>query len=244
MHVYFYDSSLNFDKFSLIIAKIETKITDLGLNGKIIRLNMLHNLEKAIGDEIKTGHTLVFVGTDLLFSRALPIIAGRNLIIGYIPIDNKQPLARALGLPAQTEACEVLAARRVVTLDLGLANNQAFLSELYFKSQKSYIEIDSRLSLETKKINEIRLTNLSLSKENELSNPTDQLLELEITTKNSTGIFKKTVNSLSFFQHNNFLINSDQGKGLLDMSTTIDPPIKVSIMPLALNIIVGKERNF
>lgn len=244
MHVYFYDSSLNSEKFSLIIAKIETKITDLGLNGKIVRLNMLHNLEKTIGDEIKPGRTLVFVGTDALLNKALPIIANKDVVIGYIPLNTKQPLAQALGLPTQAEACEILAARRVLQLDLGLANNQAFLSELYFKNQKSYIEIDSQLSLEIKKPNEIKLTNLSLKKDHNRSNPTDQLLELEVITKNTAGFLKKNFDSLSFFQHNNFLINAEQGSALLDMSVPIEPPIRISLMPLALNIIVGKDRHF
>ena len=38
MHVYIYDSFLNHKKFEKIIARIETRVTDLGLNGKINRL--------------------------------------------------------------------------------------------------------------------------------------------------------------------------------------------------------------
>ncbi len=36
MHVYVYDSFLNQKKYDRILARLETRITDLGLNGKYL----------------------------------------------------------------------------------------------------------------------------------------------------------------------------------------------------------------
>jgi hypothetical protein len=72
MHLYIYDDFLEKSKYSKTINKIETWITDLGLNGKIIRLNNLNNVEGAIWGEIKRGaRTLVVVGNDSTFNKIL-----------------------------------------------------------------------------------------------------------------------------------------------------------------------------
>lgn len=244
MHVFFYDPILNNHKFSLLLAKIETKITDLGLGGKIIRLNQLHNFEKAIADEAKPGQTLIFIGRDQLLNQALPILAKKDLIIGHIPLSNKQILAQALGIPGPLEACEILAARRIVKVDLALANSRAFLTEMNIKSSHCSIDVGSQITLEVQTDSLIKLVNLSSDNSLPDSHPDDQLLELTILTKNKTSLFKKPGESLSFFQDSNFLINADNTEAMLDFSTSVPLPIKVEIIPLALNFIVGKERKF
>lgn len=244
MHVFFYDPCLNNSKFSLLLAKIETKITDLGLNGKIIRLNLLQNLEKAILDESKPGQTLVFIGGDELLNQALPFLAKKDLAVGHIPLSNKQVLANALGIPGPLEACEILAARRITSVDLALANKKAFLTELAIKAQSSSIDTKDRINLEVKTEHEIKIINLSLSGLVSNSRPDDQQLELVILTKNKQSVFKKAVTSLSFFQDSEFFINADNAQALLDSVNTISLPIKIEVIPMAINFIVGKERKF
>jgi len=53
MHVYVYDSFLNQKKYDRILARLETRITDLGLNGKIsilliMKLNMAQKLSSLL----------------------------------------------------------------------------------------------------------------------------------------------------------------------------------------------------
>ena len=55
MYLYLYDSFLNNPKFGNKLAKIETRLTDLGIGGKISRLSPLKNLEELVSDEIKNG---------------------------------------------------------------------------------------------------------------------------------------------------------------------------------------------
>lgn len=244
MHVFFYDPILTNQKYALLLAKIETKITDLGLGGKIVRLNLLHNLEKAINDEAKPGQTLIFIGGDILLNQALPILAKKDLCIGHIPITGKQVLATALGIPGPLEACEILAARRIIKLDLALANKNAFLTELIIKSSHCSVDIGGQINLEITTESEIKLINLALEASEFSSNPDDQLLELIITTKNKSSVFKKPITGISYFQAAEFLISADNATALLDLANPVSLPVKVEIIPQAMNFIVGKERKF
>lgn len=244
MHVFFYDPILTQQKYATLLAKMETKITDLGLGGKIVRLNLLHNLEKAITDEAKPGQTLIFIGGDQLLNKALPILAKKDITVGHIPISGKQVLASALGIPDSISACEILAARRIVRLDLALANNNAFLTELIIKSGHCSIDIGNQINLEITSENQIRLTNLALDASEFPSEPDDQLLELTIITKNKPSVFRKSTESISYFRDSEFIINADDTEAVLDSANTVSLPIKVEVMPQAINFIVGKERKF
>jgi diacylglycerol kinase family enzyme len=244
MHVFFYDPILTNQKYATLLAKMETKITDLGLGGKIVRLNLLHNLEKAITDEAKPGQTLIFIGGDQLLNQALPILAKKDVTVGHIPISGKQILASALGIADSISACEILAARRIVKLDLALANNNAFLTELTIKSDHCSIDIGSQITLEITSESRIKLTNLALELSEFESQPDDQLLELTIVTKNKPSVFKKAAESISYFQHSEFLINADNTEAILDLANSVSLPVKVEVVPQAINFIVGKERKF
>jgi hypothetical protein len=50
MHIYIYDSFVNQKKYDSTTAKIETRITDLGLNGKIVRLGIIISVEEVINN--------------------------------------------------------------------------------------------------------------------------------------------------------------------------------------------------
>ena len=48
MHVYIYDDYLAKGKYNKAINRMEIRITDLGLNGKILRLSGIKNVKAAI----------------------------------------------------------------------------------------------------------------------------------------------------------------------------------------------------
>ena len=65
MYYYIYDSYLAEKKYESTIARIENRLTDLGINGKINRLSFLKNIHQIIGEEVKRGvKTVVVVGSD------------------------------------------------------------------------------------------------------------------------------------------------------------------------------------
>ena len=54
MYVYLYDNFLRQKKYDSVLKKIETKLTDYGIAGKIIRLQNFTNAERVINDEINS----------------------------------------------------------------------------------------------------------------------------------------------------------------------------------------------
>src|SRR3990167_7209570 len=72
MYVYLYDNYLREKRFDAVMKTIETRLTDFGIAGKIIRLQNFTNAEAVIEDEIKKGaKTVVIVVNDVTFGHVL-----------------------------------------------------------------------------------------------------------------------------------------------------------------------------
>src|SRR3989339_839914 len=100
MYLYIYDSFLNDKKYTDSLIKIEKRITDLGIKGKIARLSVLKNMKELITDGVKEGvHTVVAIGNAQTFAKVINIVADLDLTLGLIPIDNNNPIAKILGIP-------------------------------------------------------------------------------------------------------------------------------------------------
>jgi len=261
MHIYFYDSFVNQTKFENSIAKIETRMTDLGLNGRIIRLGVMQNLFSAVENEIKRGaKSLVAVGDDNTFSQIINAVAalmsanqiGQNIPIGIIPIGGKSDnqIASALGMCNDLESCDILSARRVEQIDIGKANNHFFISHAIIGTKNTVLEIDENYSIEIHGDGEIRIINFNTSNyslpTNVKPSPQDSILELVISTSESKKFLKlyKKDNSQSIFSFNNLNIINNSQQIELDNSLKVDMPARISIANIKIPIIVGKDRSF
>ena len=100
MHIYIYDSFVNQKKYDKILARIETRITDLELNGKISRLGVMKNIPDIVSNELKRGaKTIIAVGNDKTINQVINSLAGSQVPLGIIPIgrENNQ-ISFALGI--------------------------------------------------------------------------------------------------------------------------------------------------
>ncbi len=260
MHIYVYDSFLAHKKHESIIAKIETRITDLGLNGKIIRLSVLQSLKNSLQDEIKKGaKTIVAVGDNNLLHQCINTVMSfysnptitSMVPIGFIPIGNKNiSLANILGIPNGIDACNILSARRIEKLDLGKINNTYFLSEATISTIGTTLNVDDSYSIEISETGEIGIVNMVNHfnlPDNYNSSAQDGHLEFCIKTKKSNKFLSigNKEKSSSVFSFNKLLINNTQNKPLiLDSIAQINTPAKIRISKKKLNLIVGKGRNF
>lgn len=247
MHIYIYDSFVNQKKYEKTLAAIETRITDLGLNGKIIRLGMMKNIYDLVKTELKRGaKTVVAVGNDSTVNQVINSLAESDVPLGIIPIDGNNKIAAALGIEPDVLACDNLSARRIIRLDLGKANNNFFICSAKIANEGTAIDINNNYSIEAMGDGEVSVVNLAADSEDVLPdikfNPQDGMLELYIKTKESKNFFKK-INSQSIFSLRNLSINSKHPL-ILDNSVKINTPAHISIAPQALSVIVGKERKF
>lgn len=244
MHVYIYDDYLNKHKYNRAINRLEIRLTDLGLNGKIIRLGGIKNIKGTIQNEIKLGaKTIVAVGNNQTINKIIGAIIDTDIysdfqkktILGIIPIGDDNTIASSFGIKNEEEACNILLARRIEKIDLGLANNYYFLNQASIQSLGTTLEIDD-YSLEITEKGEVQIINLlSNPKENLKSNPHDGKLDVLIRTKRRDQTFI-TVKKIK--------LNNQQEKLTVDGVVELVTPIELSIMKDKVSVIVGKDRLF
>jgi len=250
MHVYIYDSFVNQKKYQRALANVETRITDLGLNGKICRLGVMTKIQDIVTNEIRRGaKTIIAVGNDQTINQAINALVGSEVPLGIIPIGSEyNTVAECLGINSAEEACDILSARRIEKLDLGKANYFYFLTNASITGKGTVVEINQDYSIEILEKGSIHIVNLP--PENKINlpargkfDPQDGRLELYIKTEAKKNFFKKIVDQ-SVFTFEKLTINNNSYPLLIDNATQVAPPVEINIAKRALNVIVGKKRNF
>lgn len=253
MYQYIYDSFLNDSKFSVVLAAVESRVTDLGISGKIDRLSIFKNIREIISDGIKRGtKTLVIVGNDLTLNRVINAVPNFNdITLGFIPIGPKNKIAKILGIPEGVAAVDVLSFRRIEKLDLGQINDSFFLSEIEVLSPRVTLKCNKSFNVLPKEGSRVAIYNLpakfSLCEQGFL-NPQDGLLEVFIESKNKFKKFPfqiKKNSGDSIFLFKNLLVNGDlKSAVLVDESKIMNMPVEIKVLSRKLKMIIGKERFF
>lgn len=244
MHVYIYDDYLNKSKYNKAINRMEIRLTDLGLNGKIIRLGSIKNIRGAIQNEIKLGaKTIIAVGNNQTVNKIIGAIIDTDIygdfqkktLLGIIPIGHDNSIAASFGIKNEEEACNILLARRIEKIDLGLVNNHYFLNQADIQSLGTIIEIND-YSLEVRERGEVKIINLlSDPREKIKSSPHDGLLDILITTRR---------NDRTLISSKKLKISNPDNKLVLDGVLEIQTPAELTIMKDKVSVIVGKDRMF
>ncbi len=254
MYLYLYDSFLNEKKYGSLLAKIETRLTDLGIGGKIFRLSPLRNINELINDEIKSGiKTVVVVGNDKAFGQIINVAARHNVTLGIIPVGPENKMAQLLGIDSAEEACNVLAGRIVEKVDLGKANDTFFLSNVTLSSGSVTIECEDQYRLMPQTQDQVSICNLkplfatNFAQEGYF-NPKDGLLEILVQPL-TLGFFnswrKVTPLNNSIIPFKKIFIKSSQSVPVFtDGQKVLKTPVQIEIVPKKLRLVVGKNRRF
>jgi len=223
---------------------MEIRLTDLGLNGKIIRLSGIKNIKGTIQNEVKLGaKTIIAVGNNQTVNKIIGAIIDTDIysdfqkktLLGIIPIGDDNSIATSFGIKNEEEACNILLARRVEKIDLGLAGKHYFLNQASIPSLGTILEIDD-YSLEIMDRGEVKIINLlSDPKETIKSNPHDGLLDIVINTR------KK---DYTFLAVPKLKIDNPKEKLVIDGVLELKTPTNIEIMKDKVNVIVGKNRLF
>ncbi len=249
MNVFIYDSFLNHKKYDRLLARIETRITDLGLNGKISRLSLTRKVDDIVINELKRGaKTVIAVGNNKIVNQIINSLVGNSVPLGIIPIgEENNDIAKSLGIESTDGACDVLAARLLARLDLGLAKHTYFLGNASIENQGTVINMSNDYTVEATKNGLIHIFNLaspaiSLPPGVKVS-PDDGILELAINARGNKKIFSKQ-DDRSIFKIEKVTIDNPWSSLILDGAISIPAPVEVTVVKQALNVIVGKNRNF
>jgi len=244
MHVYIYDDYLNKNKYTKAINRMEIRLTDLGLNGKIIRLGGIKNIKGSIQNEIKLGaKTIIAVGNNQTINKIIGAIINTDIygdfqkktLLGIIPIGDDNSIATSFGIKDEEEACNILLARRIEKIDLGLVGKHYFLNQATIQSSGTKLDIND-YSIEIEEKGEIKIINLLSEKiKNIKSNPHDGKLDILIQTKKKDQTFI-TVDALR--------VTNESEKLIIDGVLEINTPVDIQVMRDKVNVIVGKDRLF
>ncbi|MFZ5365099.1 MAG: diacylglycerol/lipid kinase family protein [Patescibacteria group bacterium] len=261
MYYYLYDSFLSDSKYEKTIDKIRTRFLDLEIQGRPGHLSLLKSARELIEDEIRNGvNTVIVVGNDNTFLKVINVIAKHDLTLGIIPIGDNNKIAESLGIPPEELACDTLAARKVEKVDLGVANDVYFFSDLKIEKDLGRISLkrDGFKIVPQRSCQSVQIYNFCYEQEHIVNNrvlkkinPADGLLDLVVVEKSilPSGIFRKKNGSQKFsntiMPAKHFEIASFEYLPVkLDKYYVLKTPVKVSVAEKKLKIIVGKNRKF
>lgn len=251
MYYYLFDTQLAEKKHETVINRIEFRLIELGLNGRMDRLSILKNMRELIEAAIKRGaETIVIVGDDQAIVKAVSIVAAYDVTLGIIPVGPEQRIARALGIPEGEAACDILSKRVVKTIDLGKANDQYFLFSLDIPAEPVTVECDGHYQISVLGVpRPFQICNFRPQQVSERScNPEDGVLEAVIgeEAKGWSMFHRQTENRGTVLPLKRAKIQCLTASIplTLDGHTIVKTPVTVEVAPHKLRIIVGRNRQF
>lgn len=251
MYGYIYDESVQKPKFEAELANIESRLTDLGMSGKVVRLALFRDPSEIIAGEVSRGlSTVVAVGNDETARRVLDVVAEYpGTTFGYIPLGAPTHLARLLGVPEGVAACDVLSGRIVETIDMGVVNGKRFLAGIAAN------KFSAELSCGAFRMRPIRpgvlqVRNLAVGfvpSPEQVADPRDGKLELVLEVEGSRGWnpFGKAKVGRTVLPFTELTLHDDKPFTIVaDGEEMTADRFDISIEPGMLKVITGRGRMF
>lgn len=239
MYTYIYAEHLNKRKYENKLRIIEANLSAYGISGDVRRLSNFLPLEGIIREILRRkNQTVVGIGDDLLFFKLLNYLAKSKVILGFIPTETKSFYGDLLGIFKGDNACESLAARRVITVDLGFFDKQYFLSFARGKEDIAELAIEcENFKIKTRKKFNFCLNNVGFG-----SNPFDGQIEALIFKK---SVFVKKTAVYASIPVKECAIRAKNAVAIvLDGVASAALPAKAGVVANGLQIIVGRKRKF
>ena len=244
-NVYVYDQELGSRRYQKLLERLETRLTDLGISGKIYRLGPMTRLEDMMREElVKKPKTIVAVGGDALSSRLAGLMTGTTIPLAVVPFGQNM-IADAFGVTLEN-ACKVLAARRIVSLDIGRVDNEhSFVCRALITTTNPRLVLDGNLTVTVEGRALIEAINISGDEYGYRgAHPKSDDKRLNICIlKTESGILRKEI-SQSVFVCKQVTIESGAQEVEIDGAHKLHSAHIIDLHPQTLTAIVGRERSF
>jgi len=244
MHIYIFDYFLNQKSHEAVVAKIETRLTDLGLNGKNCHVGPLKSLKSIVKEEFKNNpKTIVAIGNNATLNQLINALEENDITVGIIPVGDNNSIAQSFGIEDEERACNVLSARLVETISLGKINEQYFIAAAQIANKETILEINGKYTVEPTGPGLTKIINLNADASGPKSSPQDGLLEIVVSVTKKGLISSST--DVSFIQTSRLIANNLAHKNfLIDNAAEVATPAEITVVKGGLKVIVGKERVF
>lgn len=248
-YAFIYDEALNERRYERALATLETKLTTLGLSGRTIRLAMFRSAKETIEHVVRHGvGTVVIVGNDRTLDKVMWFLPDLDVTLGYLPIFAPSEIGGPLGIPQGIDACEILAARIVETIDVGVCEDRYFLTEAKITNTVAAVKLEGQFSLSPMHGGTIIVRNLDVRNATGTihSNAKDGLLEVIVKPKETRvgprwSALPARVTKLHMRQGE--IVSADPVDLCIDSHVTNGFHFRFSIAPRKLKIIVGRARR-
>jgi diacylglycerol kinase family enzyme len=258
MYLYVYDGFVTEKKHERLLARIETRLTDLGISGRIERLTMFKNIREILADASARGYeTVVAVGDDDTVGRLIDAVGEFPMAFGVIPVgEGPHEIAGMLGVTEGVEACNILSRRVLQTIDLGRINDHYFLSSVRIPRTRAKISCNGKYDIIPTEDNEIQVCNLAAMAVSEagamtVSSPRDGFLDTVFQPAPPNGLFSwffrskappapPTVVPLRFLS----VRHASPVTVIRDGQRLSSSNLHIEIIPKKLKVITGKDRKF
>jgi len=258
MFTYIYDGFVTHRKHERQMSQIETRLTDLGISGRIERLTMFKNIREIIADAERRGcETVVAVGNDETVGKIVEVAGDFDMAFGIIPVgEGPHVIADMLGIPADVEACNSISRRVLKKIDLGRINGRFFLSSIKIPRTRAKISCNGQYNVIPTEDNEVEICNLATLAVSEgghrtVSSPSDGQFEAVFRPSAPRGLFSRLWRSP---MHNEkptvvpakylTLTHKTPITAMRDGQRFSSTSFKVEIIPEKLKVITGKDRKF
>ncbi|MBI3120525.1 MAG: hypothetical protein HYZ08_02795 [Candidatus Kerfeldbacteria bacterium] len=256
MYLYVYDAYVQDAKYEGVLANIENRLIELGINGKVERLSYLKSPSELILEGLKRGaRTVVAVGNDDTFKKVLTVVSPYDIVVGLIPVGGRSRVAEVFGIGHEQKACDTLSMRLVQTIDLLEANQHVVFSSIQIPSRQMVtIEIDGRYRVTPMHFRDnITISNLGplfredFDLKHDLRDPQDGLADVEFQPVRRSMLGKpRKAGKPSVFSGKHFVVvgQDEKVKMIADLNTKLVTPLTINVLPCAQKVIVGKKRKF
>ena len=244
MYCYVYDEALQDRRFERELAQIETRLTDLGIAGKIARLALFRDANELIRDEIRGGvTTVVAVGNDTTLRRVLDAVGDRKTVVALLPVGPQGVMTDLLGMPTGVAACDVLSARIIQDLDVGEVNGKRFLQAVHLDERSDFVVHHGAYTMKPERKASVEVRNFAAPDDAGMVSPIDGRLSL-ILRLPKFSLFQKKA-SIGIVPFSELLITyEEQMIATVDGSRLNGKDFVFRVIPSALRVVTGKGRKF
>lgn len=142
MYYYIINPASGGGKINKVQDKLRTRLKELGIAGEFVKSTGPGDIPKLTKMAIDKGfNTIVAVGGDGTIHEVINSIPNENVALGIIPMGSTNELAKLLGINDWTDACTILAARKVEVVDLGKIGDKLFVTSASIGFDNSIYDI-------------------------------------------------------------------------------------------------------
>ncbi len=129
MYYYIINPASGGGKINKVQDKLKDRLKELGIAGEFVKSTGPGDIPRLTRMAIEKGYkTIVAVGGDGTINEIINSIGTSGVALGIIPLGATNELAGMLGIPDWQTACNILAARKIEEVDLGIINDNVFVT--------------------------------------------------------------------------------------------------------------------